>query len=133
VIETVTSAFEIAAYVADIFGLSLLVVGFIRGAVGWLRTEIAREPWEQRLRSIRALRCVVGVHILYALELMIVSDIIDSFVAVARHEGDHGDFFHGEVFYSLVQLGMIVLIRTVIDYFLGREINELDVVDTRAG
>ena len=104
----------------------MLVLGFARGAIGWVRTEIEREPWEQRLLSLRKLRCVVGVHILYALELMIVSDIIDSFVAVARHEGDHGDFFHGEVFYSLVQLGMVVVIRTVIDFFLSKEIGELN-------
>jgi len=125
VIEHITSFFELVAYVADIFGLTLLVLGFARGAVGWMRTEIEREPWERRLLSLRKLRCVVGVHILYALELMIVSDIIDSFVAVARHEGDHGDFFHGEVFYSLVQLGMVVVIRTVIDFFLSKEIGEL--------
>ena len=124
-IEHITSFFELVAYVADIFGLTLLVLGFARGAIGWVRTEIEREPWEQRLLSLRKLRCVVGVHILYALELMIVSDIIDSFVAVARHEGDHGDFFHGEVFYSLVQLGMVVVIRTVIDFFLSKEIGEL--------
>jgi uncharacterized membrane protein len=124
-IEHITSFFETVAYVADLFGLSLLTLGFGRGALGWLRTEVERKPWEQRLASIRRLRCVVGAHILYALELMIVSDIIDSFVAVARHEGAHGDFFHGEVFYSLVQLGMIVVIRTVIDYFVGREISEL--------
>jgi uncharacterized membrane protein len=125
VIEHITSFFELVAYVADIFGLTLLVLGFARGAIGWVRTEIEREPWERRLLSLRKLRCVVGVHILYALELMIVSDIIDSFVAVARHEGDHGDFFHGEVFYSLVQLGMVVVIRTVIDFFLSKEIGEL--------
>jgi uncharacterized membrane protein len=125
VIEHITSFFELVAYAADIFGLTLLVLGFVRGALGWLRTELEREPWEQRLVSLRKLRCVVGVHILYALELMIVSDIIDSFVAVARHEGDHGDFFHGEVFYSLVQLGMVVVIRTVIDFFLSKEIGEL--------
>ena len=124
-IEHITSFFELVAYVADIFGLTLLVLGFARGAIGWVRTEIEREPWERRLLSLRKLRCVVGVHILYALELMIVSDIIDSFVAVARHEGDHGDFFHGEVFYSLVQLGMVVVIRTVIDFFLSKEIGEI--------
>ena len=98
---------------------------YSRGAIGWVQTEIDREPWEQRLRSVRRLRCVVGIHILYALELMIVSDIIDSFVAVSRHAGGYGNFFHGAIFYSLVQLGMVVVIRTVIDYFLGKEINEL--------
>ena len=123
--DYVTSFFEVIAYAADIFGLALLTLGLARGVVGWLRTEAGREPWEQRFFPVRRLRCVVGIHILYALELMIVSDIIDSFVAVARSEGSHEDFFQGEVFYSLVQLGMIVTIRTAIDYFLGKEINEL--------
>ena len=124
-IEHIISFFEVAAYAADIFGLTLLVLGFARGAVGWVRIEIAREPWERRFRALRKLRCVMGIHILYALELMIVSDIIDSFVAVARAEGGYEDFFHSGVFYSLVQLGMIVIIRTLIDYFLDRELREL--------
>ena len=123
--EHITSFFEFAAYVADIFALTLLVLGFARGAIGWVRAEVDGEAWERRFLSVRRLRCVVGVHILFALELMIVSDIIDSFVAVSRHAGGYGNFFQGAIFYSLVQLGMIVMIRTVIDYFLGREISEL--------
>jgi len=93
--------------------------------VGWVRTELAREPWERRILAIRKLRCVVGVHILYALELMIVSDIIGTFVAVAGAEADGAGFFQSGVFYALVELGFIVLIRTVIDYFLGKEVSEL--------
>ena len=125
VLERITSFFEIAAYAVDAFALILLLLGFARGAVGWVRVEIAREPWEKRFRVLRRLRCVVGIHILYALELMIVSDLISSFVAVARAEGGYGDFFHSEVFYSLVQLGIIVVIRILIDYFLDKEIREL--------
>ncbi len=74
-----------------------------------------------------ALRCVVGVHILYALELMIVADIIGTFVAVAGAEPGHENFFHSEVFYALVELDFVVLIRTVVDYFLGKRIDELRV------
>lgn len=124
-LERIISFFEFAAYTVDIFALILLVLGFARGAVGWLRVEIAREPWERRFRVLRRLRCVIGIHILYSLELMIVADLIDSFVAVARAEDGYEDFFHSGVFYSLVQLGMIVMIRTLIDYFLGRELREL--------
>lgn len=39
-IEHITSFFELVAYVADIFGLTLLVLGFARGAIGWVRTVI---------------------------------------------------------------------------------------------
>jgi uncharacterized membrane protein len=123
--EHITSFVELVAYAIDVFGVALLVVGAARGVAGWVRLEVDRQPWERRLRSVRTLRCVVGTHILYALELMIVSDIIDSFVAVSKHAGGYGNFFQGAIFYSLVQLGMVVVIRTAIDYFLGREINEL--------
>ena len=122
--EKITLLFEWVALVIDIFGLSILVLGFVRGAIGWLRAERGREPWEIRVTSIRRLRCVVGVHILFALELMIVSDIIDSFVAVALSVPGGESFFHSATFYALMQLGMIVLIRTVLDYFVSRELGE---------
>ena len=124
-IETIVAVLDRIAFTIDMFGITLLVLGFARGAFGWIRTEIGREPWERRIVAIRKLRCVVGVHILYALELMIVSDIIGSFIAVAGAEADGVGFFQSDVFFALMELGFIVLIRTVIDYFLGKEISEL--------
>ncbi len=85
-IESIVSVFESVAFAIDLFGLTLLVLGFVRGAFGWVRTEFGREPWELRVGSIRKLRCMVGVHILFALELMIVSDTIGTFVAVGGAE-----------------------------------------------
>lgn len=126
-IENIVSVFEWIAFSIDMFGLTLLVLGFARGAFGWVGTEISREPWERRIIAVRKLRCVVGVHILYALELMIVSDIIGSFIAVAGAEADGASFFQSDVFFALMELGIIVLIRTVIDYFLGKEIDELQI------
>ncbi len=124
-IESIVSVFEWIALTIDMFGLTLLVFGFARGEFGSIGTEISREPWERRIVAIRKLRCVVGIHILYALELMIVSDIIESFIAVAAAEADGVGFFESDVFFALMKLGFIVLIRTVIDYFLGKEISEL--------
>ena len=124
-IENIIAVFERITFTIDMFGIALLVLGFARGALGWIRTEIGREPWERRIVAIRKLRCVVGVHILYALELMIVSDIIGSFIAVAGVEADGVGFFQSDVFFALMELGFIVLIRTVIDFFLGREVSEL--------
>ena len=124
-IENLALFFEWASVVIDVFGLSLLVLGFARGAFGWLRVEVRREPWEIRTTSIRELRCVVGIHILFALELMIISDIIGGFVAVAGYERGAESFFESAVFYALAELGIIVLIRTILDYFLSKELREL--------
>ena len=125
-IESIVSVFDWIAFTIEMFGLTLLVLGFARGAFGWIGTEISREPWERRIVAVRKLRCVIGIHIVYALELMIVSDIIVSFTAVAAVEADGVGFFESDVFFALMELGFIVLIRTVIDYFLGREISELE-------
>ena len=124
-IDSLVSVLEWLSLAISVFGIALLILGVGRGALGWVRTELDREPWERRVTTIRKLRCMVGVHILYGLELMIVADIIDSFVAVVGAEAVGGSFFHSEVFYSLVQLAILVLIRTVIDYFLGKEISGL--------
>ena len=119
------SFFEVVVRVVDVFGLLLLVVGFVRGAWGWLAMEIRRVPWEERFLPLRKLRCVVGLHILYALELMIVSDIIDSFLAVVDYDPKEVAFFASPAFYALVQLAMIVAIRTLIDYFLSKEVESV--------
>ncbi len=124
-IENITSLFEWVARAIDMFGLSILVLGSARGAFGWFRAEFKREPWEVRGVAIRKLRCVVGLHILFALELMIVSDIIDSFLIISLSEQGAVSFFYSDTFYALVQLGMIVMILTTLDFFLGKEMNEL--------
>ena len=117
--------FELAAQVVDVFGLILLILGFVRGVVGWLTLEWRRLPWDERPTPLRKLRCVVGLHILFALELMIVSDIIESFLAVAGYDPKDGNFFSSPAFYALVQLAMIVAIRTVIEHFLAKEIESV--------
>ena len=124
-IENFVSVMEWVSFAIYMFGLILLVLGAVRGALGWVRTEFSHDPWELRIASVRKLRCVIGVHILYALELMIVADVIATFVVVAGVEASVESFFHSEVFFALMELGLIVLIRTVLDYFVGKEIREL--------
>jgi uncharacterized membrane protein len=122
--DVIAQLFELAASIVDVAGISLLILGFTRGAYGWIAQEIARRSWEERLPILRKLRCVVGLHILFALELMIVSDIIASFIAAIGYEPGT-DFFSSSVFYALIQLAMIVAIRTTIDFFLSKEMESI--------
>jgi len=123
--EHIAKIFEFAAHIVDIFGLTLLVLGFARGAVGWVRLEVQRLSWPERLGSLRKLRCIVGIHIIYALELMIVSDIIESFLATMAFSAHGGSFFSSSAFYALAELAMIVAIRTAIEFFLARELEAM--------
>ncbi|MEM9088375.1 MAG: hypothetical protein AAGC93_06480 [Cyanobacteria bacterium P01_F01_bin.53] len=64
------------------------------------------------------------MHILYALELLIISDIINSFLTGLDYEPGE-NFFTSSVFYGLIQLAMVVAIRTSIDYFLSKELDSI--------
>ena len=60
---------------------------------------------------MQLLRCDVGLYILLALDFMITSDIINSMI----HKNTE----------DLISLAAIVVLRTVIGYFLGKEIDEV--------
>ncbi len=62
----------------------------------------------ERWNGMRSTRMVLGNYILLGLEFMIVSDIIHSFL--------QPDLL------SLSTLGVLVLIRTMISFFLGKEL-----------
>ena len=110
----------------DFSAMLLLVLGFARGMWGWVTHEFKRAPWETRMVHLRQLRCVIAVHILFALELMIVSDLIETVLIIVEHSPGEKAFFSSPVFYELAQLAIVVLIRTFIDYFLSKEIRSLD-------
>lgn len=66
---------------------------------------------EKGLQQIGELRRKLGVYLLFALELLIAWDIIQTVI--------------DPTYEILIQLGGIVLIRTVISYFLEKEVSLL--------
>ena len=62
---------------------------------------------------MQILRCNMGLYILLALDFMITSDIIKS-------------MFHKDMD-DLIHLASIVVLRTLIGYFLGKEVEEIHV------
>ena len=74
--------------------------------------EFARLWGKATLRQTYRIRHVLGVYILLGLEFMIASDIIHTFISQTRED--------------LYTLGIIVIIRTAISFFLGREIAEAE-------
>ncbi len=62
--------------------------------------------------DIRSIRCYLGTYLLLGLEIMIVADIIKTVLNQTREE--------------LIFLGGIVLIRTILSYFLNKEIEQIE-------
>lgn len=102
-LEWVSAAIELASIVIMLIGSARFIAGFV-GA------EFRRDGTE-RVRRINRERVELGRYILAGLELFIVSDIIHAALSLALED--------------LLFLGLLVLIRSVISYFLDREMRQI--------
>lgn len=93
----------------EALAVGVMIVGVLRFIAGFLVAEAAGAA---RGPKLDATRRDLGRYILSGLEVLIVSDIIHT--AVSMQLAD------------LVFLGLLVIIRSAISYFLGREIEQID-------
>ncbi len=103
-------ALEYVAAGIDLFAILLLLIGAVRFMAGVARAELSREE-SKRLKGTNRERIELGRYILAGLELLIVSDIIHTSLSLAL----------ADLFY----LGVLVLIRSLISFFLDRELDVL--------
>jgi uncharacterized membrane protein len=94
----------------DLASVAILVLGAARFAVRVARAEFAGDG--PRQRGIDAARVELGRYILAGLELLIVSDVLRTALSFALED--------------VVFLGALVLVRSVISFFLSREIEGLE-------
>ena len=104
------AALDWVSAVIELAAIALLVVGALRFTIGVATAEIARSGTERVTRTNRE-RIELGRYILAGLELFIVADIIRTALSLA--------------FADLLFLGLLVVIRSIISYFLDRELKEL--------
>lgn len=102
-LEWVSAVIELAA-------IALLIIGSARFIAGVAMAEVARRGPE-RVRKTNRERIELGRYILAGLEVFIVADIIRTAMSLA--------------FADLLFLGLLVVIRSVISYFLDREMKDL--------
>lgn len=105
--EFIESILELLADLIDIFGIGILLVGSVWFIAHYFVFEFKRFD----IARVRELRLELGAYILLSLEFLIVSDIIHT--ALSRTLED---------FYVL---GLLIIIRTTIEYFMGREVKEM--------
>jgi uncharacterized membrane protein len=109
--ELVTTILEMIAVAIDLVGIAILVYAALRFVVNFLSFEIKRLRGLECVEGIREMRLRLGSYILVSLEFIIISDVI--LTAISRNVDD------------LLALGLLVLIRVVLSFFLGRELNEV--------
>lgn len=94
----------------DVLSIALMLVGAARFVAGCARAEFSRSD-ARRVQGINHERQELGRYILAGLELLIVSDIIHTALSLKLED--------------LLFLGLLVLIRSAISFFLDREIREI--------
>ena len=99
---------EWGATFVDLVGVIIMLLGFLIAVGRFLPT--LRKPAES-IMEVQRIRCLLGTYLVFALELMIVSDLVHS--VIQRNLED------------LYFLGAIVVLRTLISYFLSKDIQEM--------
>ena len=99
------------AVVIDLTGALIMLWAFVTAVITVGGSIFKRSEPQSRFHVIRVARCDLGTKLVFALELMIVSDLLQTIIS--RNLDD------------LFFLGGLVIIRTAISYFLSREIQEV--------
>ena len=92
-----------------------MVYAALKFVAHFLGFEIKRLRGLECVEGIRDLRLRLGSYILLSLEFIIISDVIQT--AIHRTVDD------------LLALGLLVVIRVALSFFLGRELNEVKAQD----
>lgn len=104
--------FEWLVSIIELFAILILVLGLARFSASFINGEVLRRTAIQRTHAINAGRIELARHILAALEVFIVSDIIRTVLDLT--------------FANLMLLGGLVVIRTVISLVLDWEMRVLE-------
>lgn len=104
------SLLESAALVIDGVASIIMIWGFVIAVFAFIKGSFVRFGAD-RIASLQIARCDLGVKLIFALELLIVSDLLHT---VVSHSMD-----------DLWFLAALVMIRTVIAFFLNQEIREM--------
>ena len=99
----------------EVFAILILLSGFLRFVFYFLRGEMRWNTGLAGTREMAMARVVLARYILAALEVFIVADLILLVLTMSLA--------------NLLFLGLLVVIRTLISYFLEHEIRGLEAKD----
>jgi uncharacterized membrane protein len=109
--QVINEILEWLAVAVDLTGAMIMVWAFAAAVVGLVRGSIRAGDARSRIRNMQVVRCGLGVKLVFALELMIISDLLVTIISRSIDD--------------LILVGGLVVIRTVISYFLNKEIQEV--------
>ena len=99
---------HILVAILDLLSVLVIIYGVIMQSIGFVISEITAKDRKIAVEKVTMLKNFLGTYILFALEILIGADIIESILDPSI---DH-----------ILSLAALVIIRTIISYFLNKEI-----------
>ncbi len=106
-----TPVFEWTVVVIELFAIAILLLGLVQFARAFASGEILQRDAHQRSHKLNLGRLTLGRHILSGLEVLIVADLIRTMLDLSLD--------------NIMLLGGLVAIRSLISFFLERELSHL--------
>lgn len=103
---------EILILVLQGVSIAIIVWGVFLCIINFIKVEIFNNNRLNIVQKITSIKNYLGAYILLGLEVLISADIIDSIVNPTLHD--------------ILRLSAIVIIRTVISYFLNKEMKSTE-------
>ena len=113
--EQLAPVLNIVTTCLNIFSIIVLLWGVIVSAKDFFLLSFREKDRKKRLQALTGAKNSLGGYILLSLEVLIVADIIDSIVKPTLTD--------------ILRLAAIVAIRTVISYFLNKEIRQAEALE----
>ncbi|WEV60738.1 DUF1622 domain-containing protein [Streptococcaceae bacterium ESL0729] len=120
--ESLTNAiypfFKVFVVLLNVIAVAILIYGSVLGIVEFIKSHRSRISTTEAIESNQHIKNHLASYILLSLEVLIASDIIESIVHPTMQD--------------LSKLAFLVVIRTVISFFLNREIEDEGKIDKKA-
>lgn len=109
--EPIVYALELLALAVDGVGYTILLLTVVKFVIRYVSFEFKRVRGFDCARHFQDIRLELLSHIILAIDFMVISDVIHSGLVETRE--------------SLITLGLFVLIRSVLAFFLGIDMKDV--------
>lgn len=110
IMDNLIPFFDLFILALNIFSIVVLIWGVIMAGIDFLKSERTDRNRVVMARQNNFIKSFLGSYILLSLEILIAADIIESIIK--------------PTFQDILKLAILVVIRTVISYFLHKEIED---------
>ena len=114
----ITDILKDISFVIGLISFAIMAYGALLAIVNLIRTEISRFSGKFNIERVSVIRRNFGNYLLLGLEFLIAADIIQTIITPTLEE--------------LAILGGIVVVRTVLNYFLNKEIENVKLLKSKS-